>query len=129
MGRWGLEGMRSFEQSNVAKKEGERLVSADSPASKDSENPSGEANSSKDVNGTGDSADNNVFAIDAMAEDEPPAELGSHAIEKRIATLTPELADAADAGNAKALEIKKVCFIVSLTFSEGSMRVSRIQSL
>ena len=25
MGRWGLDGMRSFEQSNVAKKEGARL--------------------------------------------------------------------------------------------------------
>ncbi len=25
MGRWGLEGMRSFEQHNVARKEGKRL--------------------------------------------------------------------------------------------------------
>jgi biotin synthase len=30
MGRWGLEGMSSFEQHNVARKEGERLASTTS---------------------------------------------------------------------------------------------------
>ena len=31
MGRWGLEGMRSFEQVSVAKKEGERLQDSATP--------------------------------------------------------------------------------------------------
>lgn len=35
MERWGLEGMRSFEQVNVAKKEGERLAPKTIPASSD----------------------------------------------------------------------------------------------
>jgi biotin synthase len=29
MGRWGLEGMSSFEQVNVAQKEGERLLTSE----------------------------------------------------------------------------------------------------
>lgn len=32
MSRWGLEGMRSFEQVNVAKKEGARLTLEDAPS-------------------------------------------------------------------------------------------------
>lgn len=35
MERWGLEGMRSFEQVNVAKKEGERLAPKTISASSD----------------------------------------------------------------------------------------------
>lgn len=32
MGRWGLDGMRSFEQTNVARKEGAALAAAVQPA-------------------------------------------------------------------------------------------------
>lgn len=34
MGRWGLEGMRSFEQSSVARKEGFKLAANDAPTEK-----------------------------------------------------------------------------------------------
>lgn len=41
MGRWGLEGMRSFEQTRVAEKEGERLegTSRSQPSARSAENP------------------------------------------------------------------------------------------
>ena len=35
MGRWGLEGMRSFQQASVSRKEGARLRNLDSTADKE----------------------------------------------------------------------------------------------
>ena len=42
MGRWGLDGMRSFEQVNVARKEGERLLDSAVSASTSSASPASE---------------------------------------------------------------------------------------
>ncbi|KAL5508542.1 hypothetical protein ACEPAH_6161 [Sanghuangporus vaninii] len=48
-----------------------------------------------------------ILARDALADDEPPMEKGSDAVERRIARLTADFPEPSDESEAKALELKK----------------------
>lgn len=68
------------------------------------------AGGSKDEATNGDpSIEGDVLAVDAVTEDEPVSELGSRAIERRIAALTSELPEPQDEEASKTLEVQKVC--------------------
>ena len=49
-----------------------------------------------------------IIGLDAMAEDEPPSEMGSQAIEKRLTNLALESPEPDDEVATKAFESKRV---------------------
>lgn len=87
------ESVRTFKQRPDGKDGEGEAINSDDKASKEATNG-------------GPPAD--VLAIDAMAEDEPPSEPGSAAIERRVANLTAEFPEPQDDETAKTLELKKV---------------------
>lgn len=49
---------------------------------------------------------------DAVAEDEPPTEKGSDAVERRVAHLVSELPEPTNQAETEALEVKKVSWFI-----------------
>ena len=90
------------------------------------EGTSGDDAVMKEATNGGALPDGDILTVDAMAEDEPPSELGSAAIEKRIANSIAELPEPQDDEAAKALELKRVRVLRLLATASLNQRDFRI---